>query len=143
MAWVFADHHDATVATNDLALVANLLDAWVNLHVSYFFWGSCEPVFKSLLVAVDNAPTGQVIGAELYDYAVLWEDTNVVLAHLARDVRKDLVTIGQLYTEHCVRQSLNYCALDLDDTVFVGHKLTYLRCSVGGLKRTQNTQTLE
>ena len=127
MARVFADHHDATVATNDLALVANLLDAWVNLHVSYFFWGSCEPV----------------IGAELYDYAVLWEDTNVVLAHLARDVRKDLVTIGQLYTEHCVRQSLNYCALDLDDTVFVGHKLTYLRCSVGGLKRTQNTQTLE
>jgi hypothetical protein len=83
VAWVFADHHDATVATNDLALVANLLDAWVNLHVSYFFWGSFEPVFKSLLVAVNNAPTGQVIGAQLYDYAVLWEDTNVVLAHLA------------------------------------------------------------
>ena len=80
---VVADNHDATVATNDLALVANLLDAWVNLHVSYFFWGSFEPVFKSLLVAVNNAPTGQVIGAELYDYAVLWEDTNVVLAHLA------------------------------------------------------------
>jgi hypothetical protein len=25
------------VATDDLALVANLLDAWVNLHGSYFF----------------------------------------------------------------------------------------------------------
>jgi len=35
--WVLADNHDATVATDDLALVANLLDAWVYLHVSYFF----------------------------------------------------------------------------------------------------------
>ena len=35
--WVVADNHDATVTTNDLALVANLLDAWVYLHVSYFY----------------------------------------------------------------------------------------------------------
>ncbi|MEO0049366.1 MAG: hypothetical protein RL556_698 [Actinomycetota bacterium] len=33
---VLADHHDATVAANDLALVADLLDAWVYLHVSSF-----------------------------------------------------------------------------------------------------------
>jgi hypothetical protein len=39
VAWVLADDHDATVATDDLALVANLLDAWVNLHVSYFCRG--------------------------------------------------------------------------------------------------------
>jgi hypothetical protein len=37
VARVFADDHDATVATNNLALVADLLDAWVYLHVSYFF----------------------------------------------------------------------------------------------------------
>jgi len=37
--WVLADDHDSTVATDDLALVANLLDAWVNLHVSYFLLG--------------------------------------------------------------------------------------------------------
>jgi hypothetical protein len=36
VAWVIADDHDSTVATNNLALVADLLDAWVNLHVSYF-----------------------------------------------------------------------------------------------------------
>jgi hypothetical protein len=36
---VFADDHDATVATNNLALVADLLYAWVNLHVSYFSSG--------------------------------------------------------------------------------------------------------
>jgi hypothetical protein len=39
VAWVLADDHDATVATDDLALVANLLDAWVYLHVSYFCRG--------------------------------------------------------------------------------------------------------
>ena len=36
VARVLADDHDATVATNDLALVTNLLDAWINLHVSFF-----------------------------------------------------------------------------------------------------------
>jgi hypothetical protein len=36
VARVLADNHDATVTTNDFALVANLLNAWVNLHVSYF-----------------------------------------------------------------------------------------------------------
>jgi hypothetical protein len=39
VARVIADDHDATVATNNLALVADLLDAWVNLHVSYFSSG--------------------------------------------------------------------------------------------------------
>jgi hypothetical protein len=34
--WVLADDHYSTVTANYLALVANLLDAWVNLHVSYF-----------------------------------------------------------------------------------------------------------
>ena len=34
---VFANNHDATVATNDLALVADLLDAGVNLHALTFY----------------------------------------------------------------------------------------------------------
>jgi len=48
--WVFANHHDTAVAANDLALVANLLDARVNLHALTF-----------LLVAVDDAAAGQVV----------------------------------------------------------------------------------
>lgn len=39
VARVFANDHDATVATNNFALVADLLNAWVNLHVSYFSSG--------------------------------------------------------------------------------------------------------
>ena len=36
--WVFADHHDTSVATDDLALVADLLNAGLYLHdVSFSF----------------------------------------------------------------------------------------------------------
>ena len=42
--WVLANHHDTAVAADDLALVANLLDARVYLHALTF-----------LLVAVDDA----------------------------------------------------------------------------------------
>jgi hypothetical protein len=48
VAWVVADNHDATVATDDLALVANLLDAWVYLHVSYFCLGLLLTVFQTV-----------------------------------------------------------------------------------------------
>ncbi len=50
VAWVVADNHDATVATDDLALVANLLDAWVYLHVSYFCLGLLLTVFQTIQV---------------------------------------------------------------------------------------------
>jgi hypothetical protein len=46
---VLADNHDATVATDDLALVANLLDAWVYLHDSYFCLGLLLTGFKTLV----------------------------------------------------------------------------------------------
>lgn len=72
MARVLANHHHATVAANDLALVANLLDARVNLHVLSF-----------LLVAVDDAATGQVVGRQLNNHAVLGEDADVVLSHFS------------------------------------------------------------
>ena len=54
VARVFADNHDATVATNNFALVANLLNARVYLHVSYFF---LRVIANRLFVAIDNAAT--------------------------------------------------------------------------------------
>ncbi|MEY2945780.1 MAG: hypothetical protein RL243_535 [Actinomycetota bacterium] len=54
MTWVLADDHDSTVATDDLALVANLLDAWVDLHVSYFLLGALtNPVEQLPVVTVE------------------------------------------------------------------------------------------
>src|SRR5262249_41633974 len=51
---VFADHHDATVPANDLALLADFLDTRSDLHG----W--------PLLVAVRDSTPGEVVGSELY-----------------------------------------------------------------------------
>jgi hypothetical protein len=76
---VVADNHDATVATNDLALVANLLDAWVYLHVSYFCLG-----FKNrLLVAINDSTSGEVVSAKFNNHFVLRQNTNIVLTHFS------------------------------------------------------------
>jgi hypothetical protein len=47
-----------------------------------YFLGRRRRTDGGLLVAVDDAPAGQVIWAQLHHYAVLWEDPDVVLAHL-------------------------------------------------------------
>src|SRR5690348_10487592 len=78
------------------------------------------------LVAVDDAPPGQVIGRKLHDHPVLGQDTDVVLPHLAADVRQDLVAIGELHPEHRIREWLDHSALDLDGPVFLRHVLRYL-----------------
>ena len=127
MAQVVADHHDATVATNDLALVADLLDAGVDLHVMPLRVVRLEVVrarrTAGLLVAVDDAPAGQVVRRELDDDAVLGEDADVVLPHLSGDVCQNEVPVLQLNAEHRVGQGLHDLALDLDSAVFFRHNL--------------------
>ena len=94
----------------------------------YFEVQPCEnaaerPRLMRSAVTEDDAAAGQVIWAELHHHAVLREDPDVVLTHLARNVSEDLVTVGELYAEHSVRQSLHDHALDLDDTVLLRHVL--------------------
>src|SRR5215210_6166922 len=86
------------------------------------------------LVAVDDAPAVEVVGAELHHHAVLGQDPDVVLAHLPADVSEDLVPVGELDPEERVGQSLDHGALDLDDPVLLGHVLRnrligYVYCS--------------
>jgi len=85
---IFADHHYATFATNDFALVANLLHAWINLHANFLLL-----VANHLLVTVNNSTLCKVVWTELYDHTVSWQNTNVVLSHLSADVCQDLVSI--------------------------------------------------
>ena len=133
MAQVLADHHDPTVAADHLALVTDLLDARLNLHVLLALLVGSVPLRVSgagLLVvsavAEDDPTAGQVVRAQLDDDPVLGEDPDVVLTHLARDVCENLVTVRQLDPEHRVRESLDDRALDLDDTVLLGHILFLL-----------------
>src|SRR5690606_12239013 len=82
------------------------------------------PYSERLLVAVDDAAAGQVVRAQVHDHPILWEDADVVLTHLARDVGKHLVSVGELDSKHRIRQCLDDRALDLDDAVLFRHSLT-------------------
>jgi hypothetical protein len=117
VARVLADDHDPAVPADHPALVADPLDARLDLHVA---------PDQVLLVAVDDAPAGEVVRRKLDDDPVLGEDADVVLPHLAADVSQHLVTISELYAEHCIRQGLDHSAFDFDGSVFLGHVLRYL-----------------
>src|SRR5699024_6109945 len=51
------------------------------------------------------------IRRQLHHYAVLWENTDVVMTHLAGNVSKNLVPIIELDTEHFVWQRLDNATL--------------------------------
>src|ERR1700712_4064195 len=100
------------------------------------------------LVAVDDSAARQVVGRELHDDLVLGEDPDVVLTHLAADVRQDLVPVLELHPEHRVGQGFDDPALDLDGAVLLRHVLRILldvRCrprhggAAGAATRPQGT----
>ena len=82
MTEVVADDHDATVTTNDFALIADLLNAWLNLHDELL-----------LLVTIGNATSCEVIWTQFYNHTVFRKDANIVLTHLAADMCKYNVSI--------------------------------------------------
>src|SRR5689334_19812533 len=134
VAWVRADDHDSAMSPDDTSFVADFLDARLDLHGVPHSSRTLETRAshrngeqpERSLVAVDDAAPGQVIGRELYDDPIFRQDADVVLPHLAANVRQDLVAIGELHPEHRVREWLDHSALDLDGPVFLRHVLRYL-----------------
>jgi hypothetical protein len=64
MTKVVADNHYATITTNDFALVADLLNAWLYLHCSSFFLSYNFKIFFKLLklfVSVSDTTSCKVI----------------------------------------------------------------------------------
>jgi hypothetical protein len=120
---VLADHHDPAVTTDHLALLADRLDARIDLHVSVLL-----VELLGLLVPVDDSSTGEVVGRELYNDAVFRQDADVVLPHLAADVGENLVTVLQLNAKHRIGQGFDNATLNLDGSVFLSH---FLRDSPG------------
>ena len=70
---VVANDHDATITTNDFALVANLLHAWFYLH----------DIPSFLLVTINDATSCEVIRTKFHNHTIFRQDTNVVLTHLS------------------------------------------------------------
>ena len=116
MTKIVANNHDATITANDFALVADLLHAWLNFHDELL-----------LLVTIDNSTSCEVVRTKFYDHTIFWKDANVVLSHLAADVRKNPVPICKFDSKHGVRQCFSYGALNFDCSVFLGQAVpTYL-----------------
>src|SRR4051794_4947865 len=97
----------------------------ITLHLSQIFLtlGLTFTVVLLLLVPVDDPTAGQVVRRQLDHDSVLRKDADVVLPHLAADVRQDLVTVGELDAEHGVRQRLDNAPLDLDGAFLLRHVL--------------------
>ena len=99
----------------------------ITLHLSQIFFTlgltfieslSSVRTERCLLVAVDDATSTEVIWRKLYNNAVLWEDTDVVLTHLAADMSEHFVPIRQFNAEHRVGESLHHRAFHFDDAFF-------------------------
>ena len=124
VAQVVADDHDPAVTADHLALVADLLDARLDLHGSEVLRVRPPPhgmgAARSTCSGRRSA-AGQVVRRQLHHDPVIGKDTDVVHPHLAADVREDLVTVLKLHLEHRVRQRLDDGALDLDGPLFFGH----------------------
>ena len=59
VAKVFANDHDASLAADDLALIADLLNAWLHLHLFPFFISSfifiVTNIYIYLFVTINNS----------------------------------------------------------------------------------------
>ena len=100
---IFADHHYATFATNDFALVANLLHARFNLHDQTPFFFTTSLLLFVLLVPVNDSTSCEIVWTQFYDYTIFRQDADVVLSHLPADVGENFMSIGELDAEHRIR----------------------------------------
>ena len=67
----------------------------------------------SLLVAIGDAASREVVRGYLHDDAVARKNPDVVHTNLARDGAEDGLAVLELDVEHCVRQRLDNRALKL------------------------------
>jgi len=106
-----ADDHHGPVPADYFAVVAAGLDGCSDFQGIL----DCSDYFGGLLQPVCDATAGQVVGRELHLDLVPWKDANVVLAHLPRDRREDVVAAAvELDAKHRARERLRDLAFDLD-----------------------------
>ena len=61
---------------------------------------------------------GQIIRRQLNSYFITGQDLDEVHSKLAGNVCQNGVTVANVNGEHCIRQRINYDALDFDYVVF-------------------------
>jgi hypothetical protein len=124
--WFNADHAHDAVASDDLAIAANLLDRCQYFHLSFSTIRRAPlmrrkapharnsiSLIPGLLGAENDARPGKVVWRQINRYLVAREYLDVVHSHLSRDVPKYDVTIFQLHPERRIRQRFEDLTLHL------------------------------
>ena len=107
---VFADDHYLAFSLNDLALLADLLNGWFNLHFII-------PTLSLLLCTPGYATLGEIVNRNLDGYSVTRQYSDIVHSELSGYRSRYYVSIGKLYLEDRVGQCLNYRALKFNNII--------------------------
>ena len=107
---VFADDHYLAFSLNDLALLADLLNGWFNLHfiIPTLSLLLCTPGYAALIEIVYGYLNGNLITGQYSD---------IVHSKLSGYRSRYYVSVGKLYPEERVGQCLNYCALKFENII--------------------------
>jgi hypothetical protein len=71
-----------------------------------------------LASAVGDAPFAQIVGRQLYTHFVTGQNTDLILAHLAGDMRGYDVPVFQLHAKHGVGQGVDDSAFHFEAVFF-------------------------
>ena len=107
---ILADDHYFAFSLNDLALFADLLYGWFNLH-------SIIPTLSLLLCTPGYASLRKVVNRDLDGNLITRQNSDIVHSELARDMSSYYMLIGKLYFEGRIGQCLNYCTLKFNNII--------------------------
>ena len=110
MLGVLADNHYFAFSLNDLALLADLLYGWFNLHFII-------PTLSLLLCTPGYTSFSQVVHRNLYGYSVSRQNSDIVHSQLSRYMSRHYMLVGKLYLEGGVWQCLNYRTLKFNNII--------------------------
>ncbi len=122
MLGVLADHHDFTLALDDLALFAHGLHGRSYFHLLYL-----------LLASPHDAAAGDVVGRHLHRDPVAGKDPDKVHPELAGNMRQYDVAFADIHLEHGVGQGFDNGTFKFDYIVFCQN--AFLQCRDGGTRQ--------
>ena len=116
---VLADNHYFAFSLDDLALLADLLYGWFNLHclIPYLSLRILLLLFAGLLCTPSDSALGEVVNRNLNRYTVTGQYSYIVHSELSRNVSRNHMLIGKLYLEGRIGQCLNYRTFKFDHII--------------------------
>ena len=92
---IFADNHYFAFSLYDLALFADLLYGWFNLHFII-------PTLSFLLCTPSDSSLIEIVYGYLNSYAVTGQYSNIIHSELTRNMCRYYMAIGKLDLEGCI-----------------------------------------